>query len=54
MYPVDAVLDVNSRSWHGVLDKDDITSSSAMMVELRTRKREMVDGDNNDVEDASG
>jgi len=40
-YAVYAVLGVNSWSWHGEIDTDDLTSCSQVMVELRTRKREM-------------
>jgi hypothetical protein len=46
-----AVLGVNSLSWHGEIERDDLTLCSAMMVELWTRKREMGDEDENDVED---
>jgi len=40
-YLVYAVLRVNSRSSHGEIERDDITSCSQVMVELRIRKREM-------------
>jgi len=36
------------------IERDDLTLCSAMMVELWTRKREMGDEDENDVEDTSG
>jgi len=36
-----AVLGVNSWSLHREIERDDLTSSSWVMVELRTRKREM-------------
>jgi len=36
------------------MEKNDLTLCSAMMVELWTRKREMGDEDENDVEDMSG
>jgi len=36
-----AVLGVNSLSWHGERERDDLTSCSKVMVELRTRMREM-------------
>jgi len=39
MYSVYAVLSVNSWSWHGEIETDDLTLCSAMMVELWTRKR---------------
>jgi len=35
------VLSVNSRSWHGEIESDDLTSCFQVMVELRTRKREL-------------
>jgi len=35
-----AVLGVNSWSLHGEIDRDDLTSCSEVLVELRTRKRE--------------
>ena len=41
LYSVYTVLGVNSRSWHGEIERDDLTSSSLVMVELRTRKRKM-------------
>jgi len=41
LYLVYAVLSVNSWSWHGEIERDDLTSCSLVMVELRTRKREM-------------
>jgi hypothetical protein len=40
-YTVYTVLGVHSRSWHGKTEIDDLTSSSLVMVEMRTRKREM-------------
>jgi len=40
-YSVYAVLGVNSWSWHQEIDSDDLTSCSQVMVELKTRKREM-------------
>jgi hypothetical protein len=43
------VLGVNSLSWHGGIERDDFTLCSAMIVEMWTRKREMVDEDENDV-----
>jgi len=49
-----AVLSVNSGSWHGEIERDELTLCSAMMVELWTRKREMGDEDENDMEDTSG
>jgi len=50
-YSVYVVLCVNSWSWHGEIDSNDLTLCSAMMVELWTRKGEMGDEDENDVED---
>jgi fructosamine-3-kinase len=38
---VDTVLGVNSLSWHGEIERDDLTLCSAMMAELSMRKREM-------------
>jgi len=47
-YLLYAVLGVNSWSWHGEIERDDITSCSLVMVELRTREWEMRgDGGNN-------
>jgi len=40
-YLVYAVLGVNSSSGHEDIERDDLTSCSQVMVELRTRKREM-------------
>ena len=37
---VDAVICVNSRSLHGDIERNDVSSNSAMMVELSMRKRE--------------
>jgi hypothetical protein len=54
LYTMYAALGVNSWSWHGKIERDDITLCSAMMVELWTRKREMEDEDENYVEDTSG
>jgi hypothetical protein len=51
MYPI---LGVNSGSSHGQIGRDDLTLCSAMMVELWTRRREMGDENENDVEDPSG
>jgi hypothetical protein len=36
-----AVFGVNSSSLHGEIDRDDLTFCYEVMVELRTRKREM-------------
>jgi len=54
LYSVYAVLGVNSSSCHGEIERDDLTLCSAMMVELRTRKRDMGDEYENDMEDTSG
>jgi len=51
---VHAVLGVNSWSCHGEIDSNDLTLSSAMMVELLTRKGEMRDEDENNVDETSG
>jgi hypothetical protein len=49
-----ALLGVNSCSWHGEKERDDLKWCSAMMVELWTRKREMGNEDENDMENTSG
>jgi len=54
LYSVYTVLGVNSWSWQGEIERDNISLCSAMMVELWTRKREMGDEDENEVEDMSG
>jgi len=54
LYLVNAVLGVNSLSWNGEIERDNLTLCSAMMVEWWMRKREMGDEDENDVEDMSG
>jgi len=54
VYLVYAVLTVNSWSWYIAIEKDDLTSGSAVMVEFWTRKREMGDEYEHDVEDTSG
>jgi len=54
LYYVYAVLGVNSWSWYGKIERDDLTLFSPMMVELWTRKREMGEEDDNHVEDTSG
>jgi len=54
LYSVYAVLGVNSWSCHGEIERDHLTLCSAMMVELWTRKREMGEEDENDMEDMSG
>jgi len=41
LYSVYTVAGVNSWSWHGEIERDNLTSCSYMMVELLTRKREM-------------
>jgi len=41
LYPEYDVLGVKSSSWHGEIERDDITLCSAMRVELWTRKSEM-------------
>jgi hypothetical protein len=53
LYSVNAVPGVNSRSWHGEIDRDDLTLSTAMMIELWTGKREIGNDDDNDAEDTS-
>ena len=53
LYSAYAVLGVNSWSWHGEIERDNLTLCSAMMMELWTKKREMGDDDENDVEDTS-
>jgi len=54
LYSMYAVLSVNSRSWHREIQRDDLTLSSAMMVELWMTIREMGEEDENDMEDTSG
>jgi len=49
LYLVYAVLGVNSWSWHGEMERDDLTLCSAMMV----RRREMRDEDEKDVDNTS-
>jgi len=51
LYLAYAVLTVNSWSRDRELERDDLTLGSAMMVELWTRKSEMGDDYENDVED---
>jgi len=41
LYLVYAVLGVNSLSWHGEIERDDLTLHSVVMVQLWMRKREM-------------
>jgi len=41
LHSVYAVFCVNSWSWHGEIERDDLTLCSAMIVGLRTRMREM-------------
>ena len=53
LYSVYAVLGVNSWSFHGEIGRDELPLCSAMMVDLWTRKREMGDEDENDMEDTS-
>jgi len=53
LYSVYALLGANSWSWHGEIGRGDITLGSTMIVELWTRKREMGDEDENNVEDMS-
>jgi len=54
LYSVYAVLGVNSLSWHGEIERDDLTLNSAIIVELWTRKRDGVDEAGNDTGDLSG
>jgi len=51
LYSVYPILGANSWSWHGEIQRDDLTLYHAMMVELWTREREMGDEDEYDVED---
>jgi len=53
LYPVYAVLGVNSWSWHGEITRYVLTLCSVMTIELWTRKREMGDEHKNVVEDTS-
>jgi len=41
LYLVRSELGVNCGSWHGEIERYDLTSCSRVMVELRTRKRDM-------------
>jgi len=50
LYSVDAVISVNSSSWHGEIERDDLTLCSVMMVEKERRGMKM--GTN--MEDMSG
>jgi len=52
-YSVYAVLGVNSWSWHGEMERDNITLYSVMMLESLTRKREMGDEAEYDVDHTS-
>jgi len=47
-------LGVNSWSWHGEIQRVDLTLCSAMMVELWMRKQVMWEEDENNMEDKSG
>jgi hypothetical protein len=49
-----ALLSVNSCSWHGEIERDDLTWGSAMMVELWTRKSQMGDEDEYNMDNTSG
>ena len=53
-HSVYTVVGVNSRSCHGEIQRDDLTLYSAMIIELWTRKREMGDEDEINLEDMSG
>ena len=48
-----AVLVVNSCSWNGERERNDVSLYSAIMVELWPTKRDMGDEDDNGVEDVS-
>jgi len=41
LYSVYAVLGVNSSSWHGEIETDELTLCATMMIELWTRKKEI-------------
>ena len=41
LYSIYAVLGINSSSWHREIERDDLTSCFEVMVQLRTRTREM-------------
>ena len=41
---------VNASSWHGEIQRDDLTLSAALIVELWIRKREMGEEDGNDMD----
>jgi hypothetical protein len=50
IYSEYAVLSVSLESWHGEIEKDDLSLCSAMLVQLCMRKRAMGDEDENDLE----
>ena len=50
LYSVYAVLSVNSWSWHGEIERNNLTLCSGMMLELLTRRRVMGNEDENDVD----
>jgi len=53
LYLVDSVLGVNSWSWHGAIERDDLRWCSAIMVELWMRRRVMGNEDQHNVEDTN-
>jgi hypothetical protein len=46
-YSAYAVLGINRYSWHGKIERDDLTLYSQVMVELGKRKRKMRTDDGN-------
>jgi len=53
LYLVYAVLGVNSYSWHGEIESNNMTLCCGVMIEWWIRKRDG-DEDENDMEDMSG
>jgi len=53
LYSVSAVLGVNSWSWHGQIERDNLSLYSVMMLKLWTRKREIGDEVETQAEDTS-
>jgi len=47
-------LGVNAGSWHGGIQRDDITLCSVMMEEFWMKKKETVHEEENNMQDTSG
>jgi hypothetical protein len=54
LYSEYTVLNVNSSLWHGEIERDNLNMCSTMMIELWTRKKEIGDEVENDVQDMGG